>query len=258
MTEAHNTRYSLHPDSTKMCHNLKNRFWWNNMKREIAAFVSRCLTCQLIKAEHQKPLGLLQPFEIPEWKWEHVTMDFVSGLPTTKKGNNAIWVIIDRLTKSMAMRVLKMQTESTRGRWRYSWARFMVRSGRWWAVRWLAVSVCTKVRLIRCCFRLPDIGCDCDVVMYMVGNVAGSIGWDGFGKLCTLDPCNVVLLVCTKGGSVGNKNLAWKQPMRKEFVQLEFELLSEDESSLLEKRDGDWVASDDAKGLCFAVCGKLA
>ena len=100
MTEAHNTRYSMHPGSTKMYQNLKNRFWWNNMKREIAAFVSRCLTCQQIKAEHQKPPGLLQPLDIPEWKWEHITMDFVSGLPTTKKGNNAIWVIVDRLTKS--------------------------------------------------------------------------------------------------------------------------------------------------------------
>ena len=83
-----------------MYHNLKNRFWWNNMKREIAAFVSRCMTCQLTKAEHQKPARLLQPLEIPQWKWEHLTMDFVLGLPTTSKGNNAIWVIVDRLTKS--------------------------------------------------------------------------------------------------------------------------------------------------------------
>ena len=70
------------------------------MKGEIAAFVSRCLICQKIKAEHQKPPGLLQPLKIPEWKWEHITMDFISGLPNTKKGNNAIWVIVDRLTKS--------------------------------------------------------------------------------------------------------------------------------------------------------------
>lgn len=70
------------------------------MKREIADFVSRCLTCQLIKAEHQKPSGLLQPLEIPEWKWENITMDFVFGMPNTKKGNNAIWIIVDRLTKS--------------------------------------------------------------------------------------------------------------------------------------------------------------
>ena len=100
MDEAHSTRYSMHPGSTKMYHNLKNRFWLNDMKQEIAAFVSRCLTCQQIKAEHQKPPGLLLPLEIQEWKWDHITMDPVSGLPTTKKGNNAIWVIVDRLTKS--------------------------------------------------------------------------------------------------------------------------------------------------------------
>ena len=61
--------------------------------------MSRCQTCQLIKTEHHKTPGLLQPSEIPEWKWEHITMDFVSGFPTTKKGNNAIWIIIDRVTK---------------------------------------------------------------------------------------------------------------------------------------------------------------
>lgn len=58
------------------------------------------MTCQLVKAEHQKPLGLLQPLKIPEWKWEHITMDFVSGLPRTSRSNNAIWDIVDRLTKS--------------------------------------------------------------------------------------------------------------------------------------------------------------
>ena len=65
MTEAHSTRYSIHPGSTKMYQNLKGRFWWNNMKREIAAFVYRCMTCQLIKVEYQRPPGLLQPLEIP-------------------------------------------------------------------------------------------------------------------------------------------------------------------------------------------------
>ena len=100
INEAHCTRYSMHPGCTKMYRNLKNRFSWNNMKQEKAAFVSRCLTCQLIKAEHQKPPGLLQPLEILEWKWEHITMDFVSGLSNTKKGNNTIWIIMDRLTKS--------------------------------------------------------------------------------------------------------------------------------------------------------------
>nr|CAN71472.1 hypothetical protein VITISV_040055 [Vitis vinifera] len=70
------------------------------MKRDIAQFVAQCLVCQQVKAEHQRPAGSLQPLAIPEWKWEHITMDFVIGLPRTLGGNNAIWVIVDRLTKS--------------------------------------------------------------------------------------------------------------------------------------------------------------
>ena len=65
MSEAHNSKYSMHPGSTKMYHNLRCRFWCYNMKQEITAFVSQCLTCQMIKTEHQKPPGLLQPLEIP-------------------------------------------------------------------------------------------------------------------------------------------------------------------------------------------------
>jgi hypothetical protein len=70
------------------------------MKRDIAKFVSRCLTCQRVKGEHQKPPGLLQPLLIPEWKWERITMDFVSGLPRSQEGYDSVWVIVDRLTKS--------------------------------------------------------------------------------------------------------------------------------------------------------------
>ena len=70
------------------------------MKNDIAEFVSRCLVCQQVKAKHQKPLGTLQPLLIPEWKWEHITIDFVVSLPCTQAGYDAIWVIMDRLTKS--------------------------------------------------------------------------------------------------------------------------------------------------------------
>lgn len=69
------------------------------MKRSVTMFVERCLACQQVKALHQRPYGKLQPLEIPEWKWDHITMDFVTGLPKTKQGNTAIWVIVDRLTK---------------------------------------------------------------------------------------------------------------------------------------------------------------
>jgi len=70
------------------------------MKRDVAEFVSKCLTCQQVKAEHQVPAGLLHPLPVPEWKWERITMDFVMGLPRTQKSHDAVWVIVDRLTKS--------------------------------------------------------------------------------------------------------------------------------------------------------------
>ena len=100
LQEAHSSRYSVHPGSTKMYRDLKEYYWWPNMKGEIASWVNKCLTCQRVKAEHQRPSGLLQPLEIPEWKWEQITMDFVVGLPLTKGKYDAIWVIVDRLTKS--------------------------------------------------------------------------------------------------------------------------------------------------------------
>jgi hypothetical protein len=69
------------------------------MKGDIAQFVAHCDTCQGIKVEHQKPAGLLQSLPIPVWKWDEIGMDFVVGLPKTRKGNDSIWVIVDRLTK---------------------------------------------------------------------------------------------------------------------------------------------------------------
>ncbi|GKB29645.1 putative reverse transcriptase domain-containing protein [Tanacetum coccineum] len=83
-----------------MYQDLKKLYWWLNMKAEIATYVSKCLTCAKVKAEHQKPSGLLQQPEIPEWNWEKITMDFVSRLPIMPSGYDSIWVIVDRLTKS--------------------------------------------------------------------------------------------------------------------------------------------------------------
>ncbi|KAK2443611.1 hypothetical protein QL285_014700 [Trifolium repens] len=100
LEEAHKSGFSIHPGSTKMYHDLKENYWWPNMKAEIAEFVSRCIVCQQVKIEHQKPGGPLQPLDIPEWKWEHITMDFVGGLPRNQQGQDSIWVIVDRLTKS--------------------------------------------------------------------------------------------------------------------------------------------------------------
>ena len=100
MEEAHSSAYAMPPGSTKMYRTLRDHYWWRGMKREIAEFVFKCLTCQQIKIEHQKPAGLLQPLSILKWKCERITMDFVTGLPRTQRGHDAIWVIVDRLTKS--------------------------------------------------------------------------------------------------------------------------------------------------------------
>ncbi|GJR57332.1 putative reverse transcriptase domain-containing protein [Tanacetum coccineum] len=100
MHESHKSKYSIHPGSDKMYQDLKKLYWWPNMKADIATYVSKCLTCAKVKAEHQRPSGLLQQPEIPEWKWEHIIMDFVTGLPRTSSGYDSIWVIVDQLTKS--------------------------------------------------------------------------------------------------------------------------------------------------------------
>ena len=83
-----------------MYQNLKQKYWWKGMKRDVTEYVSKCLACQQVKAEHQVPTGLLNPLPIPQWKWDNITMDFVSGLPLTQQKHDSIWVIVDRLTKS--------------------------------------------------------------------------------------------------------------------------------------------------------------
>ncbi|GKA71789.1 putative reverse transcriptase domain-containing protein [Tanacetum coccineum] len=100
MHESHKSKYSIHPGSDKMYQDLRRLYWWPNMKAEIATYVSKCLTCAKVKIEYQKPSGLLVQPEIPQWKWENITMDFVTKLPKTAAGQDTIWVIVDRLTKS--------------------------------------------------------------------------------------------------------------------------------------------------------------
>ena len=70
------------------------------MKMDEVDSVVKCLTCQQVKVEHQRPVGTLQSLDIPEWKWDKITMDLVTGLPRTAKGFDSIWVIVDRLTKT--------------------------------------------------------------------------------------------------------------------------------------------------------------
>ena len=100
MDKGHKSKWAIHPGMMKMYQDLRKMYWWMGMKRDIREYVSKCLQCQQIKAVRQKPAGLLQPLPISKWKWEDITMDFVIGFPRTTKGNNSIWVIVDRLTKS--------------------------------------------------------------------------------------------------------------------------------------------------------------
>nr|GEZ70643.1 putative reverse transcriptase domain-containing protein [Tanacetum cinerariifolium] len=90
MNEAHAMRYFVHPGTEKMYYDLRGLYWWPKMKKDISMYVSKCFTCSKVKAEHQKPSELLQQPEIPEWKWEKITMDFINKLPRTRSGHDSI------------------------------------------------------------------------------------------------------------------------------------------------------------------------
>ncbi|GJX32315.1 putative reverse transcriptase domain-containing protein [Tanacetum coccineum] len=100
MHESRKSKYSIHSGSDKMYQDMKKLYWWPNMKANIATYVSKCLTYAKVKAEHQTPSRLLVQPEIPQWKWDNITMDFITKLPKSSKGYDTIWVIVDRLTKS--------------------------------------------------------------------------------------------------------------------------------------------------------------
>ncbi|GKA71064.1 putative reverse transcriptase domain-containing protein [Tanacetum coccineum] len=85
MHKSHKSKYSIHPGSDKMYQDMKKLYWWPNMKADIATYVSKCLTCAKVKAEHQRPSGLLVQPEIPQWKWDNITMDFITKLHNHKK-----------------------------------------------------------------------------------------------------------------------------------------------------------------------------
>jgi hypothetical protein len=99
LKKAHDSAYSIHPGSTKMYQDLKQKYWWCGLERDVDAHVVECDVCQRVKAEHQRPAGLLHPLKILEWKWEGIGMDFIVGLPHTSAGYDSNLVIVDRLTK---------------------------------------------------------------------------------------------------------------------------------------------------------------
>nr|GEZ99429.1 reverse transcriptase domain-containing protein [Tanacetum cinerariifolium] len=100
MHESYKSKYSIRLGSDKMYQDMKKLYWWPNMKANIATYVSKCLTCVKLKAEHQSPSGLLVQPKIPQWKWDNITMDFITKLPKSSQGYDTIWVIVHRLTKS--------------------------------------------------------------------------------------------------------------------------------------------------------------
>ncbi|GJZ42049.1 putative reverse transcriptase domain-containing protein [Tanacetum coccineum] len=100
MHESHKSKYSIHPGSDKMYQDIKKLYWWPNMKADIATYVSKCLTCAKVKAEHQRPSGLLVQPKIPEWKWDNIHGFCLQTYTKTSQGYDTIWVIVDRLTKS--------------------------------------------------------------------------------------------------------------------------------------------------------------
>jgi hypothetical protein len=100
LKEMHNVPYVGHPGYQKTVAAVKSHYFWPGMKKEIVEYITRCMECQKVKAEHRHPAGLLQPLPIPEWKWEVVTMDFITGLPRTGKQHDSIMVVVDKLTKA--------------------------------------------------------------------------------------------------------------------------------------------------------------
>jgi hypothetical protein len=96
----HNVPYAGHPGYHKTITAIKSQYYWPGIKKEVAEFIAKCLEFQKVKAEHRHPAGLLQPLPIPEWKWEVLTMDFITKLPRTNKHHDSIMVVVEKLTKA--------------------------------------------------------------------------------------------------------------------------------------------------------------
>ena len=100
MDELHKRPYTGHPGYQKMITATRKQFYWPGLKKDIAQYLAQCIECQQVKAEHRHPVGLLHPLPIPEWKWETISMDFITGLPTSTRQNDSIMVVVDKLSKT--------------------------------------------------------------------------------------------------------------------------------------------------------------
>lgn len=99
MDEYHCRNYSGHPGYQKVLTTIGKVFFWPSMRKNIAKYLNKCLECQQAKVEHQHPAGLLQPIPVPEWKWEVISLDFIIGLPRSKRKNDSIMVVVDKMRK---------------------------------------------------------------------------------------------------------------------------------------------------------------
>jgi hypothetical protein len=99
MNELPKIPYNGHPGYHKMIMTTRKLFYWPRMKSDIDYYLAKCLECQLVKVDHRQPAGLLKPLPIPKWKWETISMDFITGLPRSTKYNDAIMVVVEKLRK---------------------------------------------------------------------------------------------------------------------------------------------------------------
>ena len=107
LAEVHNSRYSIHPGATNMHFNLREVYWWNGMKMDIADFMSKYSNFQQVKVEHHKAGGMTQDIDIPTWKWKVININFIIGLPRTRRQHDSIWVIVNRMSKSFHFLAVK-------------------------------------------------------------------------------------------------------------------------------------------------------
>jgi hypothetical protein len=112
--EMNNVPYAGHPGYQKTIATVKSQYYWLGMKKEVADFIAKCLECQKVKVEHRHLDDFLQPLPIPKWKWEVVTMYFITKLSRTNKKHDSIMVVVDKLTKAAHFIPIKLNHKETK------------------------------------------------------------------------------------------------------------------------------------------------